>query len=114
MHMGALCTIGQNASENFKHIIFNNGAHDSVGGQLTDANNENFSFTKIALGCGYKEAIVVSDKEEVQAAVKYMRDAKGPILIEIKCNSGHRKNLGRPNRTPIENKSDFMHFLAIN
>ena len=57
MHMGTLSTIGQNATDNFKHIIFNNGVHDSVGGQLTDASNDNFSFTKIALGCGYKEVI---------------------------------------------------------
>lgn len=39
---------------------------------------------------------------------------EGPVLLEIKCCAGHRKNLGRPTRTPIENKSDFMHFLAIN
>ena len=58
MHMGTLSTIGQNATDNFKHIIFNNGVHDSVGGQLTDASNDNFSFTKIALGCGYKEVIL--------------------------------------------------------
>ena len=55
MHMGNMSSIGQNGSENFKHILFNNGAHDSVGGQLTDAYNDSFSFTKIALGCGYKE-----------------------------------------------------------
>ena len=61
-----------------------------------------------------QKAFVVSNKEEIQSAIRYMRAAKGPILIEIKCNSGHRKNLGRPHRTPIENKSDFMHFLAIN
>ena len=41
--------------ENLKHVIFNNGAHDSVGGQITVAANEAFSFAKIALGCGYKE-----------------------------------------------------------
>ncbi len=55
MHMGAMATIGQNGPENLKHIIFNNGSHDSVGGQPTDAINENFSFSKIAQGCGYKQ-----------------------------------------------------------
>lgn len=114
MHMGTLATIGQNGPENLKHIIFNNGAHDSVGGQPTDADNENFSFAKIALGCGYKEAFEVHKEDDIREGIKRVRESKGPILMEIKCNPGHRKNLGRPTRKPIENKSDFMHFLAIN
>jgi phosphonopyruvate decarboxylase len=54
MHMGAMATCGQNAPSNFKHIIFNNGVHDSVGGQPTDAGSSTFSFTEIAKACGYK------------------------------------------------------------
>ena len=56
MHMGAMATIGQQGPGNFKHIIFNNGAHDSVGGQPTEAgNHENFDFCGIARASGYKE-----------------------------------------------------------
>ena len=55
MHMGAMATIGQNGPSNLKHILFNNGTHDSVGGQLTDADSDTFSFCKISLGCGYKK-----------------------------------------------------------
>lgn len=55
MHMGCLATIGQNGPSNLKHIIINNGSHDSVGGQPTDAQNSNFSFCDIAKACGYKE-----------------------------------------------------------
>ena len=54
MHLGNMCTIGQQSPANLKHIIFNNGAHDSVGGQTTDAASDTFSFPQIALGCGYK------------------------------------------------------------
>lgn len=114
MHMGSMVTIGQNGSANFKHIIFNNGAHDSVGGQPTDAANESFSFTNIAKGCGYREAIQVSEESEIRESLKYLRGVDGPVLLEIKINSGNRKDIGRPKRKPIENKSDFMHFLAIN
>lgn len=114
MHMGSMATIGQNGTKNIKHIIFNNGSHDSVGGQLTDAHNDSFSFCKIALGCGYKQALCVETDEEIKEAVKLVRKTDGPVLLEIKCAGGHRKNLGRPSRKPQENKSDFMHFLAIN
>lgn len=55
MHMGGMASVGQSNCENLKHIIFNNGSHDSVGGQPTDAASDSFSFCQIALGCGYKE-----------------------------------------------------------
>ena len=35
MHTGSLGIIGDLKPSNYKHIIFNNGAHDSVGGQPT-------------------------------------------------------------------------------
>ena len=56
MHMGSQAIIGQRGPPNLRHIIINNGAHDSVGGQPTVARNHgNFSFRAIAAGCGYKE-----------------------------------------------------------
>lgn len=56
MHMGSLSTAGQLDLPNFKHIIINNGAHDSVGGQPTVARNQSgFSFATVAKGCGYRE-----------------------------------------------------------
>lgn len=114
MHMGSMATIGQNAPSNFKHVIINNGSHDSVGGQPTDAkNHEDFSFMKIAEGCGYKQTILAITEEEISAAITAMRTMEGPVLLEIKVEKGHRKQIGRPTRTPLQNKEDFMHFLAI-
>ncbi|XP_052800869.1 phosphonopyruvate decarboxylase-like isoform X2 [Mya arenaria] len=114
MHMGTMATIGQRGPENLKHIIINNGAHDSVGGQPTDASNsEGFDFGTIARGCGYKETLLAVTEEEVAAAVTRLRLTKGPLLLEIKIRLGARKDLGRPKTKPIENKKDFMHFLAL-
>ncbi|CAB3376848.1 Hypothetical predicted protein [Cloeon dipterum] len=114
MHMGALAVIGQTEPQNFKHIIINNGTHDSVGGQPSAALDENkFQLVKIALACGYKEARAATTLEEIKAGVEWMHSTKGPIALEIKVSPGSRKNLGRPTRTPIQNKKDFMHFLAL-
>ena len=56
MHMGSLATIGQRGPPNLRHIVFNNGTHDSVGGQPTHAcSHDTFSITNIALACGYNE-----------------------------------------------------------
>ena len=37
MHMGSLAVIARNAPGNFKYVLNNNGAHESVGGQPTVA-----------------------------------------------------------------------------
>jgi len=56
MHLGNLSTVGNFAPPNFNHIVINNGAHDSVGGQPTDAiNDDNFNICQVALGLGYKQ-----------------------------------------------------------
>ncbi|OWF51607.1 uncharacterized protein LOC110448928 [Mizuhopecten yessoensis] len=115
MHMGTMGTIGQSEQTNFKHIIFNNGAHDSVGGQPTvAAHHSSFCFSTIAKGCGYREALVATNEEEVAEGLNRLRQTHGPVLLEVKVAKGGRKNLGRPTRSPVQNKQDFMHFLAIN
>lgn len=57
--------------------------------------------------------MTASEPEDITEKVKAMRGMDGPVLLEIKCNKGGRNNLGRPTRTPQQNKKDFMHFLAI-
>ena len=54
MHMGALATIGQSEVPNFKHILINNGCHDSVGGQPTVGFGQTFDFLEIGKACGYR------------------------------------------------------------
>lgn len=110
MHMGALATIGKVQPANFKHIIINNFAHDSVGGQPTAADNINIP--DIALANGYKIAISAHSEAEVAEKMEIIKKNSGPVLLEILCNKGARENLGRPIRTPIENKQDFMGFLS--
>lgn len=110
MHMGSLAINGMmNAVNNFKHIIINNGAHDSVGGQPTVGFDINFS--KIAEGCGYTFVASASDIEDIKKKITAMAAHNGRALLEIKVNKGARKNLGRPTTTPKENKTAFKAFL---
>ena len=60
MHMGNMATIAATAGPNFKHVLINNEAHDSVGGQPTVAGNGVFNFRRIAEGCGYRKVCSVS------------------------------------------------------
>ena len=61
----------------------------------------------------FVQVLAAEQQEEITEAVELMRSLEGPVLLEIKTNKGGRKDLGRPTRSPIQNKKDFMHFLAI-
>ncbi|MDE6753267.1 MAG: phosphonopyruvate decarboxylase [Muribaculaceae bacterium] len=109
MHMGAISNIGNLAPENFIHIIFNNGAHESVGGQPTLGLD--IDIPAIATACGYKSAVAVSTVEEIHTIIDRAITMDGPTLIEIKVGINSRENLGRPKSSPIENKEALMDFI---
>lgn len=110
MHMGAMPIIAAQNLSNLKHIVFNNEAHDSVGGQPTCSGF--MSVTKIALASGYKKAYSVSTAEEISSVLPEFLSAKETALLEIKVKCGARSDLGRPKEKPYENKEMFMKNLS--
>lgn len=106
MHMGSLGIIGQSDLSNFIHIVLNNGAHDSVGGQPTVGFG--IDLVRIAQACGYQGARSVSSPEALKEVFPESVDNQGPILLEVRVNKGARSNLGRPNSSPAENKNALM------
>jgi phosphonopyruvate decarboxylase len=110
MHMGGAAIVGAAGVANFKHVIFNNGVHDSVGGMATAGLH--VSFTEIVKACGYTEAWRVERREDVAEKVAQLRAARGPAMLEIMVQKGARADLGRPKTSPIENKTTFTKFLS--
>ena len=109
MHMGALAINANNAGGNFNHIVINNSAHDSVGGQPTVG--DKVDITGLAISSGYLWAKKVTTKEKLIKLINQMRDFKGPALLEVQVKKGFRKDLGRPTISPLDNKYSFMEFL---
>ncbi len=107
MHMGSMAIVANKAPKNYVHVVFNNGAHDSVGGQPTLGLQINLP--AIAKAVGYKSVYSVSSKEELQQQLAHL--GKAPVFIEVKVKKGNRKDLGRPTTTPIQNKEALMDFL---
>lgn len=112
MHMGALTNIGNLAPANYIHVLFNNGAHESVGGQPTLGFN--IDVEAIAKACGYTHAASVETEGEVNKAIAEALADQGPSLVEIKVSINSREDLGRPKTTPIENKEAFMKYIDGN
>ena len=113
MHMGSMAIVANKAPKNYVHVVFNNGAHDSVGGQPTVGLK--IDLPAVAKAVGYKTAITVSSKEELEKELSTLNSQLstigGPIFLEVKVKKGNRKDLGRPTTTPIQNKEALMSFL---
>ena len=106
MHLGSLAIISAQNPSNFVHIILNNGAHDSVGGQPTVG--KNISLTSIAKAGNYKKVFKVKSKSEIESILEEISFKDGPIFLEVIIKKGSRSDLGRPKSTPEENKKLFM------
>ena len=105
MHTGGMAECA--LQSNLMHIILNNGAHDSVGGQPTAAFNINLQ--KIADGFGYSNIIHATTAIEIKRALA-RRPARS-MFLEIRCKRGNRKDLGRPDKAPKQNLTEFIQFL---
>lgn len=92
MQMGNMAIVGQSSAANLTHIVINNAAHDSVGGQPTVGGA--IDLPAIAKACGYNEP-------------------GHPIFRQILVAKGARKDLGRPKEPPQVNKALFMETLGV-
>jgi len=73
MHMGS--------TTNFKHVILNNGVHDSVGGMATAGLR--VSFTGIVKSCGYSEAWRVERADDIAEKIAEPRAVREPAMLEM-------------------------------
>ncbi len=109
MHMGSLGIIGHVSPKNFVHIVMNNGAHESVGGQPTVGFF--IGLADIAKASGYTHVARVASEGELKCQLEALRNLDGPLFLEIRICTGSREDLGRPDRSLIEIKKEFMEFL---
>lgn len=106
MHMGAMAVIGAHKPNNLIHIVINNGAHESVGGLPTVA--EQIDLTEIAKGCGYSFVERVCDSTDLDGVLQEAKERELLCFIEVKAAIGARKGLGRPTIAAVINKENFM------
>ncbi|MBR6853920.1 MAG: phosphonopyruvate decarboxylase [Fibrobacter sp.] len=109
MHMGSMAIVASKSPANYVHVVFNNGAHDSVGGQPTVGLK--IDLPAVAKAVGYRDTLSADSKESLAESLGKLRSMEGPVLLEVKVKKGNRKDLGRPTTTPIENKNALMEFL---
>ncbi|WP_253298075.1 isocitrate lyase/phosphoenolpyruvate mutase family protein [Paenibacillus sp. MSJ-34] len=109
MRMGSLATNGTYSPPNMLHILLDNNAHDSTGGQSTVSHN--VQFVKIAASCGYVQSIYTHNLAELQWAMEEWKRTKGLTFLYMKISKGYREQLGRPQIKPFEIKQRLQSFL---
>ncbi len=110
MRLGTLTTIGRERPANLIHVILDNAAHDSTGGQPTGS--ESVDFAAIAAACGYKTATRCDDANTVRQIISDAVSESGPHMIHMRIAVGSLENLARPTVTPAEVAQRFMAFLS--
>ena len=111
MHMGAMAVIGANKPNNLIHVVINNGAHETIGGMPTVA--EQIDLVAVAKACGYPNAVSVDTFEKLDEALQKAKSDNELTFIEVKCSIGSRDDLGRPTTTAMDNKKGFMMNLNV-
>lgn len=115
MQMGNLAIAGFSGAANLLHVVLNNGAHDSVGGQPTLGGR--VDLTAVACACGYAAAepfrgATAADLAAHLAAVEAAAGGRSRFL-EVRVAKGARADLGRPKASPRENKAALMTELGV-
>ncbi|UUZ86893.1 phosphonopyruvate decarboxylase [Paenibacillus sp. P26] len=109
MRMGSLATNGYYHPANMLHIVLDNHAHESTGGQSTVSHN--VDFVEVAASCGYANSIHAHNLEELEASVRKWKMSKGLTFLYLKITASSRPRLGRPQVKPHEVKERLQRFI---
>lgn len=107
MHLGSY----RNASklDNILVFLFNNGCHESVGGNLTDF--KNLSFADLAKKIGFQNTFTIYKIHDFMHLLEKIKSITGSIFIEVRCNPLKKNNLIRPKITMQDLKNQILSYL---
>jgi phosphonopyruvate decarboxylase len=110
MRMGAFATLGAYGPSNLTHVLLDNGAHDSTGGQSTVS--PYVSFAGVAAACGYASAVEGDDVAVLDELFASEPSAHGPRFVRLSIKRGAPDGLPRPTITPPDVKTRLMRHIG--
>lgn len=84
MKLGIIGTIGYYKPKNLIHIILDNGAYESTGGQPTISNILNWK--QLFKSTGYKNVVIIKSKKQLEKVD--LKNNKCPFAIVIFSKQG--------------------------
>ena len=92
MHLGALTMASKVDAPNYMHVVLNNGAHESVGGQPSAGHL--IDFTTIAEACGYRTVgKAVETEAELINAIETLKNCGHASFIDCRIHKGLSRKL---------------------
>jgi phosphonopyruvate decarboxylase len=92
MHLGSLAVTAHLPVPNLMHIVLNNGAHESVGGQPSVGHAANL--TAVAKSFGYLTLLNhLETSEDLSCAVSMMISQMGPSFLDVYIKKGMRLDI---------------------
>jgi len=110
MRMGGSAVLAAHAPRNVVHVLLDNNAHDSTGGQKTIS--DQIDFPAWAQAVGYERIVDVTRLDQLRPAVENGLDGSALTFVYMQIAPGAKKNLGRPKVRPPEVRERFMKFIG--
>ncbi|NIQ03045.1 MAG: sulfopyruvate decarboxylase subunit beta [Nitrospinaceae bacterium] len=110
MAMGTLAMIASCAPKNLLHIVFDNEVYESTGSQRTLSHG--IKLEEVARSAGYRQALRVTRREEIQPAYQQLIRAEGPSFLLIKVEPAFDSSQGRVTHTPEAIRDRFMESMT--
>jgi phosphonopyruvate decarboxylase len=107
MRLGAFATVGATAPRNLWHLLLDNSAHESTGGQATVS--ATVSFADVAAACGYGTCL---DTDSVAQLAQWLTLSDGPHFARLLTRTGTPHDLPRPKVTPLQVRERFMQHIG--
>ncbi len=105
MRMGSLAVNAYYHPDNLMHLVLDNNAYESTGGQATVS--QDIDFVALASAAGYPSACYVHDLDDLAAAIRKWKAARGLTFVYMKIACGTQKDLPRPAIGPQAVKQRF-------
>jgi phosphonopyruvate decarboxylase len=109
MRLGAFATVGTYGPANLLHLLLDNGAHDSTGGQATVS--PHVSFAEVAAACGYASSLETDDVGQIAVWLN-APPQNGPRFARLLTRTGTPRDLPRPSISPVEVKTRLMRHVG--
>jgi len=111
MRLEAMASVGHYRPENMVHLVLDNNAHDSTGGQQTLS--DTVSFPTIAAAVGYRHSRSICTGEALSLELEAALRRPAPTLLHVRVAPGSLEPLGRPSVPPAQVARRLMDHLGV-
>lgn len=109
MRTGAIPVVAAYKPKRMLHVLLDNAAHESTGGQFTVS--AGVDWCALARAAGYPSTAEARTPEELSAAAAAWAKKGGLAFIHARIRQGAPENLGRPKTKPYEVAARLAAFL---